>query len=528
MGWTCPRCRADYAEPRERCDADGWRLVENLTGRIIGGRYHIDKLIGVGGMKSAVWRAMQQPTGRPVAIKVLPATSVEEAQRFERGARIASNLNHPHITTVHDYGTTHDGAFYLVMELLEGQTLQNLLKHSSASLIDTLVIVDQILRALEHAHANQVVHRDLKPANLFLTRKNDDIYFTKILDFGLAKLATGDADADSDADEDARPVKPEPLDLHNDVTQAQRICGTPEYMAPEQILGAPLDRRTDLYALGVILYRMLSGQLPFRARVRHELYQQHLAQAPPPFTPAQNVPEPVARVVMKALAKRPADRFADAAEMRVALREANRAIAGELGHAYTGLFPTDASAVKPTTPSALAEVAPRSRRGLWIALGAVVVAGGVVLALQLGDDAPRTAGATPPRERAASVERTAATPSSPAAAAPRAEPRPSPAVVEAAPAKPSVAVATPSAPTPSAPAPKEVPAQPAPAVGTIVLSTVPSGVEIWIDERLVGTTPTRLVLPQGRRRCGSRATRCARPRCRWRWWRGRRPTSACG
>ena len=117
MGWTCPRCRTDYAEHRERCEADGWRLVENLTGKVIGERYHIDKLVGVGGMKGTVWRAMQQPTGRPVAIKFLPATSAEEAQRFERGARIASNLNHPHITTVHDYGTTPDGAFYLYADV---------------------------------------------------------------------------------------------------------------------------------------------------------------------------------------------------------------------------------------------------------------------------------------------------------------------------------------------------------------------------------------------------------------------------
>ena len=148
MPWTCPRCHADYTSELDRCEADGAKLVQNLAGQTINDRYFLEKLIGVGGMHGTIWRALQRATNRPVAVKVLPAANAEEAQRFERGARIASNLNHPHITTIHDYGTTTDGMFYLVMEFLEGDTLQHMLRHQSLGLKDVLVITDQILRGL--------------------------------------------------------------------------------------------------------------------------------------------------------------------------------------------------------------------------------------------------------------------------------------------------------------------------------------------------------------------------------------------
>ncbi|MCC6625515.1 MAG: serine/threonine protein kinase [Deltaproteobacteria bacterium] len=521
MSWICPRCRADYPAPRERCEADGWRLVENLAGRVIGERYAIEKLIGVGGMRSAVWRAMQQPTGRPVAVKVLPATNKEEAKRFERGARIASNLNHPHITTVHDYGSTPDGAFFLVMELLEGVTLQQLLRQQQVSILDALVITDQILRALEHAHAHNVVHRDLKPANLFLTRKNDDIYFVKIMDFGLAKLATSldEPDDDDAIGEDDRgeatpragrgeafePLVTPELEELNDITQARRICGTPEYLAPEPILGGPLDRRTDLYALGVILYRMLSGSLPFKAKVRHELYQQHLAAPVPPFGGSAKVPDAVARVVMKALSKRQADRFVDAAEMRVSLRAANRAIASELGLPTMGVFQSEVSAVKPTLPSSTGTMAsgrpPRSRPW-WIAAALLLVVGGAVGGIVLASsgstereasvERPERSATTPVRQTPVAPAPIASAPIAPPPPAPPSPPREAP----AAHAPVSAEVGTSAPATTAEPAAVIAPAAPA-TKGPVSIGTTPGGVEVWHEGVALGTTPLSTTLPLG-------------------------------
>ncbi len=502
MSWTCPRCHADYVAPRERCEADGWKLVENMVGRTIGERYFIEKLIGIGGMRSTIWRALQRPTDRPVAVKILPAASVEEAQRFERGARIASNLNHPHITTVHDYGTA-DGAFYLVMEMLEGHTLQHMLRQGNLGLLDTMVMVDQMLRALEHAHAMNVVHRDLKPSNLFVTKKNDDIYFVKILDFGLAKLATTGTESSSDEDDVVamEPLEETPHTIAtgmvelNDITQAQRICGTPEYMAPEQILGAPLDRRTDLYALGVVLYRMVVGQLPFRSRVRHELYQQHLSSPPPPFPATSNVPEPLQRIIMKALAKRPADRFADASEMRIALRAANRSMAPELGGSFSGLFPSDASSTKPRSVALGASImapvpAPSPRRRVWplVAL-ALLGGGGIATAIILSStsgDSSTTARNDVPVEVQGLAAPSAARPAEPAPTKP-VDPVPAPAPMPAA----SVAVVPP-------PAPEVVDEVTVIAGhGTVAFATKPAGAEVLRDGKVLGTTPLQLVLPSG-------------------------------
>ncbi len=481
MPWTCPRCHADYTSELDRCEADGAKLVQNLAGQTINDRYFLEKLIGVGGMHGTIWRALQRATNRPVAVKVLPAANAEEAQRFERGARIASNLNHPHITTIHDYGTTTDGMFYLVMEFLEGDTLQHMLRHQSLGLKDVLVITDQILRGLEHAHALNVVHRDLKPSNLFVTRKNDDIYFVKILDFGLAKLAsTGTESADDEIAVDADgggEVTPASiatglLDM-NDITQARRICGTPEYMAPEQILGGPLDRRTDIYALGVILYRMLAGHMPFRARLRHELYHQHLSHTPPPIL--GEVPEGLVRVAMKALAKRPTDRFTDASEMRSALRSADRGLSETLGGSFTGAFPSDASSTRaserPSVPRSLllsaAEMRPepRWRKRALVAAGVAALALVLVFALRGGGDAtPLSAAAVIP-------------PQSVAPSPPRVEPQPHLASTVAGAAARAVAEA--------------------PRGGTLALSSVPSGAEVVRDGSVVGITPARIALPAG-------------------------------
>lgn len=291
------------------------RVIEDLSGQLIGGRYRARELIGVGGMDSAVWKAWQIGAERAVAIKVLPPADDAAGKRFARGARIAANLSHPNCLVIHDYGKTEDGKLYLAMELLVGNVLQDVLPAEGMGVPDVLHIVDQVLQALEHAHAQRAVHRDLKPDNLFLCRKNDDALHVKILDFGIAKYIEEDPNGpDAEGGKD---------DFEDLVTEQRQVCGTPQYMAPEQVVGARVDGRADLYALGCVMYRMLTGRLPFDGKTRYELYQKHLQEAPRPFSemrPDLEFPARLELIVMKSLAKRPDQRFQSAAEMRHALQ----------------------------------------------------------------------------------------------------------------------------------------------------------------------------------------------------------------
>jgi serine/threonine protein kinase len=315
--WICSHCGQKFNRYRTRCSADGQRVIEDLTGQTIGGRYTIRELIGVGGMDSTVWKAWQTGTERVVAVKVLPAADDSAARRFSRGARIAANLNHPNCTVVHDYGRSEDGKLFLVMEFLNGQVLQDLLTPDGMALADALHITVQVLQALEHAHGMRAVHRDLKPDNLFLSRRNEDHLHVKILDFGIAKYVEEDPEQVNGGEE-----KPPTDDFEDQVTEQRQVCGTPQYMAPEQVVGGRIDGRTDLYAVGCVLYRMLTGRLPFDGKTRYELYQKHLQESPRAFSdvrPDLKFPERLELIVMKALAKRPDQRFATAAEMRRAL-----------------------------------------------------------------------------------------------------------------------------------------------------------------------------------------------------------------
>lgn len=317
MNWICSHCGEKFSRFRTRCPSDGQRVIEDLAGQLIGGRYRIRELIGIGGMDSTVWKAWQTGTERVVAVKVLPAAEEAAAKRFARGARIAANLNHPNCTVVHDYGRSDDGKLFLVMEFLSGQVLQDILGPEGMSVPDTLHVVDQVLQALEHAHAQRAVHRDLKPDNLFLCRKNDDPLHVKILDFGIAKYVEEDPEHTTSAEEST-----DKDDFDDLVTEQRQVCGTPQYMAPEQVVGARIDGRTDLYSLGCVMYRMLTGRLPFDGKTRYELYQKHLQEPPRPFSevrPDLNFPERLELIIMKVLNKRPDHRFQSASEMRKAL-----------------------------------------------------------------------------------------------------------------------------------------------------------------------------------------------------------------
>ena len=290
-------------------------MIEDLAGQHLADRYRMDQLLGLGGMQAPVWKATQSSTHRTVAIKLLQGTEAWPASRFEREACIAAALNHRHITTVHDYGVTDAGQLFIVMEYLGGSPLNTAMRAPAGMAVERVLhISDQLLCGLEHAHGRGVVHRDLKPDNIFLITQDDDPDFVKILDFGIAKYYQVDPDADRG---DLDPG-------YQEVTQESVVCGTPLFMAPEQIIGDRLDHRVDIYACGLVMYRMLTGHMPFVAKGRHEVLRAQIAQAPRAFAevaPNRSFPAGLEEVVRKALRKARSERHGSARDMRHALRE---------------------------------------------------------------------------------------------------------------------------------------------------------------------------------------------------------------
>src|SRR5271163_1792295 len=215
------------------------------------GPYEILSTLGAGGM-GEVYRARDTRLGREVALKVLPgsfATDTDRLRRFEQEARAVAALNHPNILAIHDIGE-QDGSPFIVSELLEGNTLRAELEHGALSARKASDYAAQIAQGLAAAHDKNIVHRDLKPENVFITREGR----VKILDFGLAKLAPNARGANGES---------EGLTLTSSPTEAGTVMGTAGYMAPEQVRGAAVDSRTDIFAFGAVLYEMLSGRRAF-------------------------------------------------------------------------------------------------------------------------------------------------------------------------------------------------------------------------------------------------------------------------
>jgi serine/threonine protein kinase len=264
--------------------------MTDLSGTRLG-PYELRYVIGKGGM-ATVYRAYQPSVDREVAIKVLAtelADDEEFVRRFEREARIIAGMQHPHILTVYDFG--REGPhMYLVMRLMTGGSLALELRNGALAPERALKFTRQIASALDYAHQRGIVHRDLKPTNVLL----DDSGNAYLTDFGIAKLLGG-------------------ATVTGGLTVPGQIMGTPTYMAPEQWRAEPVDGRTDVYALGVIVYLMLLGIVPFAAETPHGLMYQHLDMQPPaPHTINPRVPLSVEPVIRKALAKRPEDRYASA------------------------------------------------------------------------------------------------------------------------------------------------------------------------------------------------------------------------
>lgn len=343
--------------------------MQDLTGRTLG-PYQILQPLGQGGM-AAVYKAYQPALQRHVAVKVLPAHLAGDAQfseRFAREARAVARLDHPNILPVYDFGQS-DGITYIVMKYVEGGTLKDLLDRGPMSLPQSAQLLEQMAAALDYAHAQGVVHRDIKPANVLLARPD----WALLSDFGLVQLA----------------------ESKGQLTRTGVSMGTPEFMAPEQADGSDVDARADIYALGVTLYAMVTGQVPYTGNTPMSVILQHVSAPLPSARTVNPALAPAAEAAIQhSMAKRPADRTQTAGELSRAFGQAIRSPATVIEpvaraapqatviEPVVGVAPkrvAPASMVTPSTPAAPsylsmpADEPPRRRSGLWIGAGIVGV-----------------------------------------------------------------------------------------------------------------------------------------------------------
>ncbi|HEX8951595.1 MAG TPA: serine/threonine-protein kinase, partial [Polyangia bacterium] len=294
----CPTCKETFANGAF-CARDGTALVDreptSLVGQVLADRYRIVRLLGEGGM-GQVYEAQHLNINKRFAIKMLKPEvigSAQSLQRFRQEAWAASSIGHEHIVEIDDFATLPSGQVYLAMEFLDGQSLAERIRDGAPlSAEDAVAVVVAVGHGLAAAHDKGIVHRDMKPENIFLARKGGRVV-AKILDFGIAKMTGGD----------------EPSNL----TRTGAIFGTPLYMSPEQAKGRPADARADVYALGVILYELLTGSVPFGGESSVEILSQHIGARPVP--PSQLAPEraiapALEALVLRALEKEPDARFA--------------------------------------------------------------------------------------------------------------------------------------------------------------------------------------------------------------------------
>jgi tRNA A-37 threonylcarbamoyl transferase component Bud32 len=335
-------------------------------------RYKIDKLLGEGGM-GFVYLARHKVIDKKVAVKVLRAEMAKDREileRFLQEARAASSIGNPHIIDISDFGDLPDGSTYFVMEYLDGQSLVQFNDKNNRQPFDVIAkIAIQMANGLAAAHEAGIIHRDLKPENIFVVTRGLDKHFVKILDFGIAKVATSG---------------------ENKLTRAGAVFGTPHYMSPEQAAGSPLDHRTDIYSLGVMLYEMVSGLLPFTADNFMGILSQHMYQAPPPLGKLNLepcCPAELEAIIFKCLSKAPDDRYPDMT-----------ALSADLQRFQDGHVP-DAVAEMASRPEGLTVgVTPdKPKKAPWlrlVAVGAVVMGAtlGTVLVIIQGSPTTTTTG----------------------------------------------------------------------------------------------------------------------------------------
>jgi len=297
----CPKCHRRYEDDHLFCPHDGERLVAALdikriksqptehAGQLIGERYQIRGMIGRGAM-ARVYLCQDRNTGTPVAVKIMESKHLREPRsraRFILEAKAAAKVSHPSIIEVSDVGLDESGAPFIVMEFLFGESLGAWLRRERVMTPELgLPFVTAIASGLSAAHREGIIHRDVKPDNVFLLGEKGSAYAIKILDFGFAKLAE-----------------------HSGVTQAGMTVGTVQYMAPEQAVSDPSDARTDVYGLGMLMYRMFSGQLPFKGKDDAEMLAHQLLSAPAPPGLGGRAGAALEAVILKAVRKNPENRY---------------------------------------------------------------------------------------------------------------------------------------------------------------------------------------------------------------------------
>ena len=303
--------------------------AQKLVGKIIAG-YTIGPLIATGGMGAIYHATGPMATTEPLAIKILRpefADQTEFLKRFEREAYLLMMLDHPHIVPVYDFGHT-DELTFLVMRLIRGPTLHTYEAENRFTPQSARKIIEPLASALDYAHARQIIHRDLKPGNVLLEPEipgGNHVYLT---DFGLSKTSGTSV-----------------------LTIAGKSLGTPQYMSPEQVLDYPLDKRSDVYALGVLTYQLLLGRLPFNARTPQQVAWMHVKDMPPPprqLMPA--FPKSVEDVIMRALAKSPNDRYDTASEFSRAYAQAVEKLVGTVRTASYWVGPPPQPTIKVNIP----------------------------------------------------------------------------------------------------------------------------------------------------------------------------------
>ncbi len=313
----CPRTGKPMAARAQRAPLPPERIA---AGTVIDKKYYVVGLIGRGG-QSIVYEAMHTVLGQRVALKFLAKESNKKsALRFEQEARLAATITHPNVCRSYDLGTLPSGTRYIVMERLQGESMAAMIYREKA--LEPLLAIElasQVLSALGAFHDVNVAHRDIKPANVFVELLPGVKPTAKVLDFGLAKDFSGRGSIRT--------------------TMGRRL-GTPAYMSPEQLLGSPIDGRSDVFAVGVLLYEALSGTRPFHGQSDLELSSNIISTTPTPLSELRpEIPEMLDSVVQRALAKKPSDRFATADAMRRTLALAKR----------TGGFPSSSARLKRAT-----------------------------------------------------------------------------------------------------------------------------------------------------------------------------------
>ena len=464
----CPVCGTRAEDHVSFCPHDGTPTevlpeaapqgADPLLGRVVDGRYRVEQQIGEGGM-GIVYMATHTVLNKKLALKVLRADMSRDqdtVQRFMQEAQAATSIGHENIIDISDFGRLPDGSAYFVMEYCEGQELTRLIaRGGSVPVQEALHIIVQIASALSAAHKRGIVHRDLKPDNVFLTQRGDTASFVKVLDFGIAKVGGAGSK----------------------LTKTGMVFGTPHYMSPEQAAGQAIDARTDIYALGVIMYEMFTGRVPFDAETFMGILSKHMFEAPEPPSRANSQLGALEDIILKALSKKAEHRYQEMDELIQDLRSYSSGGMIQLG-GRAGLAPPTglADALEPisrTEANLLVspdDLTPPGRSPvLYVALAlvALLVAGGGIggaYAMGLferGQDLPPAPDPTEEPTLAVNV------------------------------------VPEPIAPEASAEATSPEPDAPDPEVRMTRILSEPTGAQVVVGGAIVGNTPVRVPLPEG-------------------------------